>query len=137
MGGNLDKKINLTTGEMTFANAGHNPPFVRRDGEFSSLGRAQSPIFGTIPGLKFPSKKIQLEGGDAIFLYTDGVTEAMNDERELFGEKRLQVVLDKISLDEAAEKILAAVNVNVKEFVVDAQQSDDITMLALIFHNQA
>ncbi len=124
--------IELSTGEMTFVNAGHNPPFVRRDKKFSSLGVAQSPIFGTLPGLKFPSKKIQLHDGDAIFLYTDGVTEAMNDKRELFGEKRLQVVLDKLSDEEAAEKILSDVNAAVKSFVGDAQQSDDITMLAFV-----
>ena len=129
--------IELSTGEMTFVNAGHNPPFVRRDKKFSSLGVAQSPIFGTIPGLKFPSKKIQLHDGDAIFLYTDGVTEAMNDRRELFGEKRLQRVLNKISDEEAAEKILAAVNADVKNFVADAQQSDDITMLAFVLRGRA
>ena len=124
--------VELSTGEMTFANAGHNPPFVRRDKKFSSLGLAQSPIFGTLPGLKFPSKKIQLHDGDAIFMYTDGVTEAMNDKRELFGEERLQRVLDKLSDEEAAEKILSDVNAAVKSFVGDAQQSDDITMLAFV-----
>lgn len=129
--------IELSTGEMTFVNAGHNPPLVRRNKKFSSLGVAQSPIFGTLPGLKFPSKKIQLKDGDAIFLYTDGVTEAMNDKRELFGEKRLQVVLDKNSDEESAEKILAAVNADVKAFVADAQQSDDITMLAFVLRGKA
>ena len=129
--------IELSTGEMTFVNAGHNPPFVRRDKKFSSLGVAQSPIFGTIPGLKFPSKKIQLNDGDSIFMYTDGVTEAMDDKRELFGERRLQRVLDKLSDAEVAEKILAAVNGAVKDFVGDAQQSDDITMLALVLRGRA
>ena len=128
--------VELSTGEMTFVNAGHNPPFVRRDKKFSSLGRAKSPIFGTLPGLKFPATKIQLKQGDAIFLYTDGVTEAMNDKRELFGEQRLQRVLDELS-DDDAKKILSTVNAAVKDFVGDAQQSDDITMLALVLRGRA
>ena len=128
--------IDLSTGEMTFVNAGHNPPFVRRDKKFSALGRAKSPIFGTLPGLNFPATKIQLKDGDAIFMYTDGVTEAMNDKRELFGEKRLQVVLDKLS-DADSKKILAEVDAAVKDFVADAKQSDDITMLAFVFRDRA
>ena len=128
--------VELSTGEMTFVNAGHNPPFVRRDKKFSPLGRAKSPIFGTLPGLKFPAMKIQLHDGDAIFLYTDGVTEAMNDQRHLFGERRLQVVLNKLP-DAASEKILSDVNEAVKNFVNDAQQSDDITMLAFVLRGKA
>ena len=124
--------IDLSSGEMTFANAGHNPPLVRRADKFSLLGRAQSPIFGTIPDLTFPSKKIRLEAGDAIFLYTDGVTDAMNQNHELFGEKRLQLVLDKISFEDDAKKILSEVKSAVKDFVGSAPQSDDITMLALV-----
>ena len=126
--------VELSTGEITFVNAGHNPPFVRRNKKFSSLGVAKSPIFGTLPGLKFPATKIQLAAGDAIFLYTDGVTEAMNDKRELFGERRLQVVLNKLP-DAASEKILSDVDAAVKNFVNDAQQSDDITMLAFVLRS--
>ncbi len=124
--------IDLSSGEMTFANAGHNPPLVRREKNFSMLARAQSPIFGTIPDLNFPSKKIRLVPGDAIFLYTDGVTEAMDINHELFGEKRLQLALEKISAADDAKKILADVNAAVKNFVGSAPQSDDITMLALV-----
>ena len=129
--------VELSTGEMTFVNAGHNPPFVRRDKKFSPLGRAKSLIFGTLPGLTFPTTKIQLAAGDAIFMYTDGVTEAMDERRKLFGEKRLQLVLDKLPDDGDAKKILSDVDDAVKKFVGDAQQSDDITMLAFVLRGQA
>ena len=105
---------------------------MRCDKKFSMLGRAQSPIFGTIPGLEFPSKKFWLANNDAIFLYS----EAMNEKHELFGEERLQLVLDKISIDDDAKKFLSDVNVAVKNFVGTAQQSDDITMLAPVLRGR-
>lgn len=129
--------INLSTGEMIYVNAGHNPPFIRRGGRFEALPKAQSPIFGVIDGLQFPAQKIRLTAGDALFLYTDGITEARNEQRKLFSEERLRRVLNGESVIDfaRARDILSAVNTAVNDYVGEAQQSDDMTMLGLVYRN--
>ena len=68
-----------------------------------------------------------------LFFYTDGITEAMNENKELFGEKRLKFFLDIFPEKKSATKMLSTIDENVKKFVGNAQQSDDMTMLGLIY----
>ena len=81
-------------------------------------------------GIPFKSESLQLNPGDALYLYTDGVTEAENKDHELFGESRLQAVLSAQKGVESRE-IIEAVSSAVKEFVDGAPQSDDITQLVI------
>ncbi len=125
--------LDVESGEFVYVNAGHNPPLVRRNGSFEFLPKAKRPMLGVIEGLDFPAEKITLAQGDMLFLYTDGVTEAMNGEREIFGEERLKETLSAQPKDGQPEKIIAAVRGAAESHANGAEQSDDITMLGLAY----
>ncbi|MBH0190063.1 MAG: SpoIIE family protein phosphatase, partial [Nitrospira sp.] len=108
----------------------------RRDGRFEWLTAQDGPLVGPMPGIAFKESTIQLAPGDELFFYTDGVTEADNVRRELFGNDRLKTVLDQSQADSVAERI-SAVMTAVKTFAADASQADDITMLGLRYYGLA
>ena len=121
----------LRTGMIDFTNGGHNPPFiVHPDGTAEELKTESNLVLGAMGGIPFKSESLQLNPGDALYLYTDGVTEAENKNHELFGESRLQAVLSAQKGVESRE-IIEAVSSAVKEFVDGAPQSDDITQLVI------
>ena len=124
--------LDTNTGNFVYVNAGHNPPIIKHDGNCSYLEKADHPVMGAIEGLPYNISKITLQKGDSLFLYTDGVTEAMNTERKLFGEKRLLENL-KISFGNA-ESDINNVYAPVKKYSGSAVQSDDITMLEIIYN---
>ena len=123
--------LDLETGLIRYANAGHNPPVVRRkDGTLEYLkGRANFVLAG-MDGVRYKEQQIQLNQGDEIYLYTDGVTEAHNSNMELFGEDRLLNSLDQTK-DLTVEEICRKVKADVDVFQGDAEQFDDITMLCV------
>ncbi len=125
--------LDVESGEFVYVNAGHNPPLLRRNGAFEFLPTAKSPMLGVMEGMDFPEEKITFAPGDMLFLYTDGVTEAMNGEKELFGASRLQETLSQLSGAGTAEKILTAVRGAVDDHANGAEPSDDVTMLGLVF----
>ncbi|MDE2817362.1 MAG: SpoIIE family protein phosphatase [Chloroflexota bacterium] len=122
---------NPSNGELAFANGGHNSPLiVHADGSSTFLPLTKGIALGVMPGLSYQEQSIKLAPGDTVFLYTDGVTEAMNTEGEEFGEERLQQVFATVSPQDpqaANETVFAAV----REFAGETPQSDDITCLAL------
>ena len=121
--------INLTTGEITFANGGHNPPLLmgnEKSADFVQLNKSK--ILGVFPDIAFSNQNLVLTSGETFFLYTDGVTEAMNPENLQYSEERLQQTLSGLQ-QLPVEKIEAEVQRTIKAFVKDAEQSDDITML--------
>lgn len=123
--------LDTTTNELVYANGGHNYPLLYRvaTDEIEVL-RAQGIVLGIIPQPTFEQRATTLHTGDLVLFYTDGVTEAMNVERELFGEERLEAVLRQYHHcppQEILEHILAAV----REFAGDESQSDDMTMVAV------
>lgn len=123
--------LNTKTGLVTFANAGHNPPIVKHsDGSSSYLKTRPGFVLAGMEGIRYRKNEYQLEKGDVIFLYTDGVTEAMNSANELYGEDRLIKVLER-NADSDTQRICDAVKADVDSFVGDAPQFDDITMLCL------
>ncbi len=123
--------LNVKTGVVTYANAGHNPPLVRHaDGSFEYLKTRAGFVLAGMEGIRYKKWEIQLEKGDLIYLYTDGVTEAANTKNELFGEERLQTVLNENS-GASPEVLLKVITNSLQNFVGEAAQSDDITMLAL------
>ena len=123
--------IEISTGKGIAVNAGHEHPVIRRaGGEYELVKYKHSPAVSTIENIKFRQHDFQLEPGDSIFVYTDGVTEAINREKEFFGEERLLQALNEHS-DAAPDKILENVRKAIDSFVLDAEQFDDITMMCM------
>ena len=121
--------INLKDGCLSVVNAGHNPPLIRRKGEgFSYLKTGHGLMLAASKRKGYHQETVQMQPGDEIFLYTDGVTEATNVHNELYGEERLLNLLN--TLDSIPmEEVCARVKADVDAFVGDAPQFDDITML--------
>ena len=126
--------IDITTGEMQFANAGHNPPLLKRaDGSFEYLKTRAGFVLAGMEGIRYCAGELTLCPGDRLFLYTDGVTEATNAGNELYGEGRLQAFMNQNAAMEATA-LLPALKVDIDAFVGEAPQFDDITMLEEMVH---
>jgi sigma-B regulation protein RsbU (phosphoserine phosphatase) len=125
--------LDTETGELAFSNAGHNPPLLCPAGE-SPRYMIVPPglVVGAMADSKYTTNTITLHDNDIIFLYTDGVTEAMNPSAELFGEERL-VSAAVGRQTEDVRTFIDVIRKDVLEFSNGANQSDDITMLALKF----
>ena len=127
--------LDVTTGNVMYTNAGHNPPYIRRkDGLLQRLDDRHGPVIGAISDTRYKEATEVLSPGDLLFIYTDGVTEAMNSHRALFTEERLKAHLNKLqnqNAKSAVEDVVAAV----KEFE-DIEQTDDLTVLALEFREK-
>jgi anti-sigma regulatory factor (Ser/Thr protein kinase) len=121
--------LTLSTGELRYANAGHEYPAIKRqDGKFELIKERHSPPIGCMENITYKEKSIMLYPGDIVYVYTDGVTEANNSNHELFGEKRMLQALD---LPCDGDMILLNKNIcdSINSFIDGAQQFDDITML--------
>jgi len=127
--------LDVRTGKIEFSDGGHNPPLVSRGKFFEYMQVPKGFVVGAMEGVKFTKGEYTLAPGDVIFLYTDGVTEAMNPEDELFSERRLKECLSKLT-DKSVVEIVEKVRDEIKLFVRDREQSDDITMLALKFRGK-
>ena len=126
--------LNIRSGEFCYANAGHNRPLLRHGkSDFAWLPKADACVMGLMEGMDFPVRKLQLEPGDCLFLYTDGVTEAMAEDGSLFSNEKLEALLGTVPSDAEAKDILALVSEAVKTHAGDAEQSDDVTMLGLVY----
>ncbi|MGM9938056.1 MAG: SpoIIE family protein phosphatase [Candidatus Ornithomonoglobus sp.] len=123
--------LDLATGMVTFANAGHNPPLVRhRDGSVEYFKSPSGFVLAGMEGIQYSKNELQLYPGSMIYLYTDGVTEATDANEQMYGDERLKSIL--ISLSGAdTEAVCKAVKSDVDTFVGDAPQFDDMTMLCL------
>ena len=121
--------LDIPSGKLTFANAGHNPPLLKRaNGTFEYLKTRAGLVLAGMEGVRYRVNELTLSAGDRLFLYTDGVTEATNTDNQLYGEDRLLEFMNKNAELEAVE-ILPALKTNIDEFVGEAPQFDDITML--------
>jgi anti-sigma regulatory factor (Ser/Thr protein kinase) len=122
--------MDLTTGTISYCNAGHNPPIVIKDGHAEYLDSEPSLLLGVELSAKYTAHELTLAHGDTLFLYTDGLTEAENAEHETFGEKRaLETAAHFGTL--TAEQQIEQMHQAVDQFVNNAEQSDDLTMLAI------
>ncbi len=122
----------LSTGMIDFTNAGHNPPYIlHADGTAEMLATKPNLVLGAVEGMPFTNESMQLNPGDAIVMYTDGVTEAENIDHDQFGESRLEAVLATLK-GAGSEQIVETINAEVKKFAGDAPQSDDITQLVIL-----
>mgnify|MGYP000737700072 CR=1 FL=1 len=126
--------LDITTGKVEFANAGHNPPLVRhKDGTFEYLRSRPGLVIAGMEGIKYRKNELYLAPGDEIYLYTDGVTEATDNNNELYGEERLNKLLNSLH-GLSGEEVCRAVKSDIDEFVGTAPQFDDITMLYLKYN---
>lgn len=126
--------VDTKTGDTVFTNAGHNPPFVRRqDGTLLQLDQRHGPIVGIVPDVVYREDRVRLNVADIMFLYTDGVTEAIDGDQTIFTEQRLADLLETAGLD-SAEALVDATVKAVEVFEGDVEQTDDVTILAFQFN---
>ena len=122
---------NTKTGLVHYTNAGHNPPYLlHADGTTKAMPRERNLMMGAFSQAEYKEGTLQLEQGDTLVMYTDGVTEAMNTTKEEFGTERFEKILGSVA-DKSSQQIIEAVKAGIADFVNDAEQSDDITMLIL------
>ncbi len=123
--------LDTETGVLTYVNAGHNPPLVRlADGSFTFLKARSGLVLAVMDGLRYRQSTLQMQPGDRIFLYTDGVTEADNPAKEMYGEDRLQAYLNAHAND-LHRDVISGLTADIKTFAGTEPQFDDMTMLML------
>ena len=122
--------LEISTGKFTFVNAGHDAPILKKESDYTWLKSKPGFVLGGMKDIQYSQNEIFLKPTDKIFLYTDGVTEAINKDEEQFGEKRLFEIIQKEGNHEIS-KVLNSVKNDVEIFVGDLDQFDDITMLIL------
>lgn len=126
--------IDLRTGHIDFASAGHNPPAVRHsDGSVEFIKSKAGLVMAAMEETIYKPQTYDLKKGDTLFLYTDGVTEATNSNNVLFGDNRLLATL-KMGGERSTADTCTLVKKEIDNFVQDAPQFDDITMLAIKFN---
>ncbi len=127
--------FNIERGELNYANAGHNAPvLLRASGTVEQLSGAQL-VIGAVPEARYSTRCVRLHCGDQLFLYTDGVSEALNPQREQFSEQRLQRLLSE-AVGDSPQGLIDRVVCAVRDFAAGAPQSDDITVLAALYRGQ-
>lgn len=126
--------LDLETGEFRYVNAGHEMPFIyRKDGGYEAYKTRPGFVLAGMENIRYKEQMIQLDEGDRIFQYTDGVTEATDKDNQLYGMERLHTVLNEKCLDKNPKQTLELVKEDIDAFVGDNDQFDDITMLCLDF----
>lgn len=129
--------LDLDTGIMEYCNAGHNPPYIIScdDKSVKPLEVIPNIPVGIFDIFKFKGESRKLERGEIIFLYTDGLTEAENNEQELYGDDRLYEYLKEIAGENSITKISDELHNSLSNFTAGNEQSDDITMLLISYLN--
>ena len=124
--------LDVQTGMLEYANAGHEPPFRRTpNGAPERLPSPGGPPLCVVRDFVYPTERLQLEPGEWVFLVTDGVTEAMNPAREFFGLERLRTALSWMPRDASPHDLIRRLNEEVKKFAAGAEPADDLTVLAM------
>lgn len=124
--------LDLVTGEFRYVNAGHEKPFIyRKNGEYEAYETNAGFVLAGLEDIEYQEQKVNLSIGDKIFQYTDGVTEAVNKDKKLYGMDRLQHALNEKCIECSPEETLRLVKEDIDAFVGDNDQFDDITMLCL------
>jgi len=128
--------LEISTGKLTAANAGHEyPVLARAGGRYEVLKDRHGLVIGAMENVKYREYELQLQPGDRLFVYTDGVPEANNEKNELFGMERMLEALNRQAAASPKET-LGQVRAAVDDFVQDAQQFDDLTMLCMEYRGR-
>jgi len=122
--------LDIPSGRLTCVNAGHNPPLLLKDNRFQWVKIKRGLVLGGMEDMCYKEETLTLEKGEMIFLYTDGVTEALNPENELFSEERLMDIAEK-SKNCSLKEFTVSVKTEIDAFARGAEQADDITMLVM------
>ncbi|MCL1992723.1 MAG: SpoIIE family protein phosphatase [Spirochaetes bacterium] len=128
--------LELSTGRLKFINAGHNPPLIKRGSScFELLQTPPDTVLAALDGTAYQCREVTLQDGDAIFLYTDGITEAIDSQGNFFGINRLLAFMNA-NANLPPKELLPAVRAGIEHFSCGAAQFDDITMLALRYDRE-
>ena len=122
--------LDLPTGHLRYSVAGHDAPFILTDGKWTKVDVTPCLPVGVFDDMKYTVQETKLQPDSTIFLYTDGLTEAMNNGHEMFKLERVKTVLNTMT-DKAPQTLLEKMTDAVNAFVEDAEQSDDLTMLTI------
>ena len=125
--------INVNTGETIYTSAGHNPPYViKNGGGIKIIDEKHGLVLGAMEGVKYKESKMVLQPEDIFFIYTDGITEAFNDSHELYSEERLENLLANLN-NRNVKNVVDAVIEDVERFEGNTEQTDDITVMAISY----
>jgi sigma-B regulation protein RsbU (phosphoserine phosphatase) len=125
--------LDLRRGELVYSNAGHNPPYLKRfGGELVRIDQRHGPIIGAAEGLAYKQDRETLLAGDLLFVYTDGVTEAMNARCELYTEERLRNLLSARTFSSVEDAVQVGTD-DVWDYQGEAEQADDVTVLSVVY----
>ncbi|MEX0719063.1 MAG: SpoIIE family protein phosphatase [Balneolaceae bacterium] len=126
--------MDTRTGAVQYCNGGHNLPYIlRANGTVTEVENTSGLLLGKIEPIEFETKEIQLSAGDKIVMFTDGVTEAINEKEDMYEEPRLEAFLAKHSEDNL-NKLVRSLIVDVLKFMGKANQADDITLLSVEYN---
>jgi serine phosphatase RsbU (regulator of sigma subunit) len=127
--------LDLSTGLLRYCNAGHEHPLVISGNNVRTLDAKSNLPIGAMEGTRYVDHESQIAPGDTVLLFTDGLTEAMNAEGELFGRERVASTVcgRNVEGDESVSQLLDTMSRAVAGFVRGAEQSDDLTMLAILY----
>ena len=126
--------LNIRNGKLTLINCGHNPPLIKRNHcEYEYLELESNMVLGVFPNFKFNIYETKMDPNEQIFLYTDGATEALNENMELYGEKRLKDIINKQNGKDIKDVVINIEN-DISEFAKNMPKADDITMLILEYN---
>ena len=128
-------ELNIRTGHVSYVNAGHNPPVVRLGGKVEYLRSRPSLVLGAMAGARYRVNELQLEPGDEIYLYTDGIVEQHNAAGELFGDDRLLATV--AGCDKRRDGLLSTVIADVRRHAAGAEQADDCTQLVMRYRGES
>lgn len=123
--------LDMETNDITFVNAGHNHPFKKQgDGRFEMIGAKRNLVLGLMEGIPYREQHLTLEKDECIYLYTDGVSEALNINKELLGDERLEEMLNRhLDISDKVEEFNKSMLKEVDDFAGEEIQADDITMM--------
>jgi sigma-B regulation protein RsbU (phosphoserine phosphatase) len=122
--------LDLETGEFLSVNAGHNPPLLNQNGAYEYYKTKRGFVLAGMENTAYEESRIVLRPNDVLYLYTDGVTEADNRSKELYGDRRLLETINKYK-NTGIERLCADIRQDVAIFANGVQQADDITMLTI------
>jgi serine phosphatase RsbU (regulator of sigma subunit) len=121
--------LDLHSGELDYIDAGHEPPLILNQGQVRLMLQPTGPVLGMLEEMTFEVKNAQMQGGDILLVYSDGVTDVQNDKGEMFGEDNYLRLLNHTA--KSAESLLEHIVSNLRDFIGETPQYDDITLLAV------
>lgn len=128
--------VNIHTGELVCINCGHNPPLIKQNDEFKYLKIDTNTVLGAFEDVEFNVYETELNNGDELFLYTDGVTEALSSSQEMYGEERLLDSVNGVIESDDLRRFVSVVKSDLQIFTRNVSQTDDITMLIFKFNSK-